>query len=90
MFQWLQYPLLSNLHFGIKNIILWDLKTGHGSRPGNTVIEVIYFSSKKKKIQLKIFLDIPWFLVHMVSWGTLALWSLQVLGWGLAVICKLG
>ena len=48
------------------------------------------FLQKKKKIQLKIFLDIPWFLVHMVSWGTLALWSLQVLGWGLAVICKLG
>ena len=50
----------------------------------------LFFFKKKKKIQLKIFLDIPWFLVHMVSWGTLALWSLQVLGWGLAVICKLG
>lgn len=43
MFQSLQYPFLSDLHFGIKNILCMRRET---SRLGNIVTEVIYFSLK--------------------------------------------
>lgn len=43
MFQSLQYPLLSDLHFGSKNIIRMRREN---TRLGNTVTEVIYFSLK--------------------------------------------